>query len=571
MEQIGTQIQNVIKIYNSKLYKAKGYVPDEKILNYIEKNYLNYIKEGILGLPFIIPKTFQTNEEGISKYINILIDFLKNTKTLKGNYAFIDKGKSASIFDEIIKQINNKLNITPSDDLIVDITALSFITESGSVSRDLYFQSSNVQDILNQLGFLEKCLAKHGITKNSEYSRFYKGVDYDKNFGQLSAALFNKKDELLNISNENLINLFFKTQIPLFCQYVDKEFFINNEKLVLQIAQFAKNEIYKDYLETDKFSSGTNCIFINPYEKNTILPDELLLNKQFIIKLIEIDKANYCLLSRFSLPFIDDLEVLKFRLKDKLSGEINQVVENALYNKIQKNEIISVDYLNGLMKINPLSFEEICQTMRHFNNYRNFKYEDIASFYNENFYNILTFIVNFLTVNNINKIIFYKNKTEAVYDSKYSNITDNFIPYGENFNMLISSIRRPLAGIEIAERSNVKNILFDRVKEIYAKLTNDIDLATNILNFLKNQYVKFKSENDENLNLTLNSIFNHQVRNLVMNVEKPVKTHLRKLLGKNVVNDLGDHFFESKQNIKFKIGQKILTESQFRYLIRHLL
>ena len=566
LEDMSRQIKTVLDVYNSKLYRVKGYVPDEKILNYVDKNYLYWIKEGIRDLSFIIPKDFRVSEEGISKFINLLISIISTNTNPR-------KKIIADLPDKIFKltaDYLNKIGSNMSLDLVEDLMILTLLIDPVvSVYPKIpdfvlkYFNFSTVSGIINYLNTFEKAFSKHNITNDSS---FYKEFIKSKCFGPVKKLLLQNKAELSSISNSALLDLFFQTKVPVFFQFIDKEYFINNEKLILNIAEFAKNQVYVGAKALLLGYGTAFWIFCHNDEKiimpiKETFPVELLENEQLLIKLIQIDPANYSLIETYNLSSLkNNVEILKLKFANVGWSFIDKHVNPMIEEKFEKGEIITSQFLNTLMEVNPLSLLCICSAME-FNTY------------DENFKNMLTWLVDFLRDdNNIIKTIMSQKSDRFDYSEE---IKKTCIPYGYHFSKIISGLYTPLKSIQIIEKKNGKKknknydqALFDELKIENDRLKNDFELGKYILDLIKKQYTENQRPDDPAFNSQLEKFFKGDCESLIYNLKKSVALQLAELMGKNIINDSVWQFIaENKNSNNFLKPKLILTESQLRNLI----
>lgn len=569
--EVQDQINHVFSIYDSKLYKAKGYVPDEKILNYVDKNYLNYIKEGIT-LPLMIPKNFQTSVETFLNFINILINLalegLSEVNSVVDAYWKSFKVNSNNQCEKLFECLK-RLGVLNSREVIDKVIFLFYITRNNELRiAKKFFDFSSIKGVLNYIEDFENHLLKY---KNSNFDfkiiskKYYTGKlfmrsnNFSEEAGITDLLLFNNA-ELLSMNPNVLINLFTKYKLPMFFQSIDKKYILDNPKIALDAAIFVKeSKLYEpfEYLEYA-------CIFVkNPYsddENSTNLPIELLMNKKFITDLIQISHSNEILLRKYNLPFKNEDSFLTLSITGRPYNDLIDSLVPVFKDKIMNNEMIDKSFLNNLSNINPLSVIIIMQCFRFFNNY------------DENYKNMLTFIIEFLeNESNVIKLLSAQPMSVAYRELINAN---GCIAYGLTYsNMMFQFQARLLPSVSEIKQKNEDDydpILFDRIREIYNNIRS-FDFTKKIVMLIKNQILE-NFENFENFqsklrnDKNLKKFFEHDLILLINALANEFKKPTIDLLGNLITFQVRDEIWFENKKIN-RLGKIILTENQLRDLI----
>ncbi len=544
-------IKIISDIYFSKFYKDKGYVPDKNILKYIETNYLYWRKEGV-NLPFYIPKKFRVNENEISKFIKLTI---KEEKGRKARY----ESESADDIYEVVENVFQRLglNLTDFPDVIEDLMLLTLLLDNTSSFPSFvlnYFDFSTVQGFSNYVNTLESLFLEYGITKDAA---IYKGFVNSKCFGTINSMFSKLKEELSIMDNSSLVNLFFETKIPAICQYIDREYLINNKQLVLKIVESAKNNVhYPDdagitfFLFCKKDERGNSI-------KETF-PIELLKDKEFLSKLMEIDKNSYQLLEIYNIT-TDEKEILKMKLGNSGLFETENLVEKMIEKKKKDKKTIEIEFLKNLLEVNPLSFISFCKQISYG-----------TETYTQNFKNMLTVATEFLSDDqNILKLVTSSKEKKEINSEGIKLVC---IPYGSIFAKIIYACDIPTKIIHRIEEAGKYNALFKRYMEIEDRLRSNFTLAKYILELIENQYIENKESDDVAFNKELEKFYKHQQKSLLLAMKKEVVIQLLELIDdKSILTDFDWRInIRESKNIKlnnFSKGKLILTENQLRSLI----
>jgi len=476
MHDISEKIMSVLDTYKSKIYKVKGYIPDEKIIKYIDKNYMYWKNEGI-KLGFYIPISLRDNRDAI---IEIIKSNIASSK--KGNESVIDYGELLSQIspsfhnDPIIFKLCLFENIMKRQDSRKIYHDFNFSTLSNDVEKLIQMFKESTDFVRKEIkGFLDK------KTKDNIFYGFY------------------------------LVVLFFIKVVPY-------EYYLNNPDALLKIADFAKNNNLPSFFN----ERGSNYIDTKKvvYGKDYIVPIELLSDKNFMLKLIQIDKNCFYLLRNFGSKLLNDEDInLNFVSVTNDNDDIQEATKNLFNEKKQKKEIITYDFLKNLCDKNILSFYPILNWVKTSSEGVE---KDSAQVEN-----ILKFIVDFISNT--------KNVYEVIFSYEYYPNTSN-----------------PEKGIEKFVSDLIKiiknNEAYSPLKDLVKNIVSDLSLFQKIINVLKKTYKKITNYTYQLSTEKLPGIADISIRK---EVEEYIKS--------NVI-------IEMKDNKKL-----ILTERQLRKLISHLL
>jgi hypothetical protein len=543
-------IKIISEIYFSNFYKDKGYIPDKNILKYIETNYLYWRKEGV-DLPFYIPKKFRVNENEISKFIKLTI---KEEKDRKVRY----ESESANDIYEEVEKVFRKLglNLTDFPDVIEDLMLLTLLLDATNSFPSFvlnYFDFSTVQGFSNYVNTLESLFLKYGITKDAA---IYKSFVDSKRFGTINSMFSELKEELSMMDNSSLVNLFFETKIPAICQYIDREYLINNKQLVLKIVEFAQNNVYCFARESIAF-----FLFCKKDERGNIIketfPIELLKDKEFLSKLMEIDKNSYQLLETYNIV-TDEKEILKMKIGNSGELETNDLVGKMIEKEKKNKKTIEIEFLKNLLEVNPLSFFSICKDISYG-----------TETYTQNFKNMLTVVTEFLSDDqNILKLVTSSKEKKEINSEGIKLVC---IPFGSIFSSIMTACMYPVKFIQRLEEAGKYNELFKRYIEIEDRLRSNFPLAKYILELIENQYIENKESDDVAFNKELEKFYKQEQRRLILSMKKEVVIQLLELIDdKSIITDFDWRRMRESKNIKlnyFSKGKLILTENQLRSLI----
>jgi len=528
---IEQSISSVIKTYNSKIYRVKGYIPDEKIINYIDKNYAYWQKEG-LGLNFYIPLKDRNNREAIIETIKSYI--------ISGKRKFSQKTQKAIEYKELLNVIPSSLqndpdifklclfeNIMKREDERKIYHDFNFAEISNDIEKIIQICSDVISCVETEMtGFLDKTV------KNEFSSQF---------FSFISIAIPEIKEKFKNIPNEKLIDLFFEFKSKIFARSVSYNYYLNNPGVLLKIADFSNKNSLPNILTEPGLEYGS--IFGEDY----IVPVELLSNKEFMLKLIKLDERCFFLLNANKSQLAEDEDInLIFLSLTKNNQHIRSAIKNLFDKKNQKEEIITYDFLKNLCDKNILSFYAILQwtllkspKSPSTTKKKSIKSNDI----NKDETNI----------QNVEKIspqieIFLEFITDFISNEK--NVYDSIFSYEYHSNGL-SPARGAFELIsylnQIVEENGKK---YNSLKSLYRNITSNILLFRKIINFEK------KKHNNE--------VNSYPYSTAVYDLDKVTDASIRK----EVEEYMKSNVIIERKNLCKKL---ILTESQLRKLINHLL
>jgi hypothetical protein len=479
MHDILEKIMSVLDTYKSKIYKVKGYIPDEKIIKYIDKNYMYWKKEGI-KLGFYIPISLRDNRDAIIEIIkSYIVSGKKNVSEKEIDYDDLLRQIPSSLQnDPVIFKLCLFENIIKRQDPRKIYHDFKFDTLSNDVEKLIQMFKETVEFVKKEIkGFVDK------KTKDDIFRGFY---------------------------------LFFS----FFIKVAPYEYYLNNPDALLKIADFSN----KNNLPSPLNERGSNYIDTKKavYGKDYIVPIELLSDKNFMLKLIQIDKKCFFLLRNFNSKLLQDEDInLNFVSLTKNNEDIQFAIKNLFDKKNQNKEIITYDFLKNLCDKNILSFYPILELTKNIS--QEGVEKDLVQI--ENF---LKFIADFIS------------NPKNVHESIFS-----YEPYSGSLS--------PEKGIEKLVSNLIKiiknNETYNSLKVLVKNIISDISLFQKVINFIKKKYKnKVTSYPYEVSTEKLPSIADVSIRK---EVEEYIKS--------NVI-------IERKENKKL-----ILTESQLRKLINHLL
>lgn len=535
IQMVATSIENVLKTYNSKIYKAKGFVPDSKIVNYIDKNYAYWQKEG-LNLSFYIPLSLRNNKEKILELLRSII---------------ISSGKRIEY-----KKIKNMVSTSLTNDY--DIFKYVFL------SNIFYFMGD--KDLIKDMELLTNP-ATRGFSK---FIQFFEDsfetlrTDFSDFFDEKRQIIFSERISKIILSpnfkinekipNEKLANLFFTYRCPAFIKLLSYDYCLQNPGLLLKIAEFSKNKIFsKEGSVIDAVPSFLTSKYVKwmaakdlEFGKHYLVPSELLSNKGFVEKLIAIDPSCLELLAAFGSNLSEDPDILFSFISGVKDIETIQENLNRIFNKKCLNhELITYDFLEKMCQSNIMIFYAIFDWAKYMKVKEYTSEEEkttvkpswasddslkIEKFKNsrEQVENVLNFIIDFVSNReNVLKLVFSYNE----------GISDETLNPAEGLGHLFALLKDAIA-------SNKSEVL----SELYNDLTRDISLLKKVINIQK---IKFKNK-------------------LVDEWYFVNSTWLISRYADQSIKDEIDEYIQNRDLIT-ENKKLILTESQLRRLINYLL
>lgn len=466
---IKQSIDNVINTYESKIYKIKGLVPDEKIVNYIDKNYMYWQKEGV-DLDFYIPLKDRNNREAIIENIKNYIvksveqkTFSQATKSLK--YKKVINMISPSLYNdpEIFKLcfFENIMKGKFSDHIFKDFNFAMFSKKIEDVIQ-IFKETHSYIKIELQGFFDDKMQAKFS-------SSFF-------NF--ISEVIPKLEEKIKKIPGENLIDLFFEFKAKIFLTAVPYDYYLNNPGILLKIADFSNKNSLPSFLvdKSLEFIKEDSVLFGRDY----LIPKELLSNKDFMLKLIELDNSCLGLLKIFQNDLFEDEDIISsFLINVKNTPQFQKIIKDIFDNKSKRKEIVTYDFLRRLCDKNILCFYPIIDWSKNLG------------------YDIIDFngpASRWMSKEKI-ELENFKNSPEQTKNA--SRFVIDFLSNDENIYNLIFSYeslakgKNPGSGLnaflfyfkDAAGNDTTKT--YSSLKGLYQKITSDLSLYRKVINFEK--------------------------------------------------------------------------------------
>jgi len=531
LNAIEQSIKSVLTTYESKIYKVKGLVPDEKIVNYIDKNYAYWQKEG-LSLNFYIPIKHRNSREAIIETIKSYITSGKNNFSQKAiKYKeLLNIVPSSLQNDSDIFKLCLFENIMKKQDMRKIYHDFNFAEFSNDIEKLIQTCADVISYVETEMiGFLDKTV------KNEFSSQFFSFI----------STVPEIKEKIKKMPGENLIDLFFEFKNRAVLNLLPYEYYLNNPDVLLKIADFSnKNSLSNILAEKgiQHYSSEEGVLFGRDY----LIPKEFLSNKDFMLKLIELDKSCFFLLKLFQSRLEEDEDInLEFISLTKNNEYIRSAMKNLFDKKNQKEEIITYDFLKKLCDKNILSFYAILQwtllkspKSPKVTKKKSIKSNDI----NKDETNI----------QNVEKIspqieIFLEFINDFISNEK--NIYDSIFSY-EYHSGGLSPARGAFELIsylnQIVEENGKK---YNSLKVLHRNITSNILLFRKIINFEKKKYK--------------NEVDSYPYAMATYGLDNMADTSIRKEVEEYIHSNV---IIEMKDNKKL-----ILTERQLRKLISHLL
>ena len=525
---IKQSIDNVINTYESKIYKVKGLVPDEKIVNYIDKNYMYWQKEGV-DLDFYTPIKDRNNKEVI----------IRNIK----NYifkSFENKNKASIQYKKVIDQVSPSLRNDP------DIFKLCFF--ENIMKRNIanaIFKNFNIAQLSDKIEKVIQLFEETFAYVKIEFQEFFddkmqaKFSSYFFNF--ISESIPNLKEKLKNLPGEKLIDLFFEFKEKIFLSAASHEYYLNNPNALLKIADFSNKNSLPSFLvdKSLEHTTGEGILFGRDY----LVPKELLSNKDFILKLIELDKSCVSLLRIFRPDILEDKDViLVFLIDAKKTPLFEKILKCIFDNKNKRKEIVTYNFLKRLCDNNILCFYQILHWSKFLGQRGNIGYNDpVAQWMSRETIDIENFKNSSEQTKNASKfVIDFLSNDENIYNLIFSYQT-------------ISNDKSPASGLytfiwELSDAiSNTR--IYSSLQDLHQKITSDFSLFRKVINFEKKKLVNNPEGNDNMDNLY----------DLISLADPSIEKNVKQYIHSNVI-------IESKKKKKL-----IMTESQLRRLISSLL
>jgi len=530
---IKRSIDNVIDTYNSRIYKIKGLVPDGKIVNYIDKNYSYWQKEGV-DLGFYIPIKDRSNREAIIRNIkNYLIQSVEE-KT----FSAVNKSLE---YKKLINMISPSFSNDP------EIFRLCFFEnimkgKHGGIFKDFNFAMFS-KKIENVIQLFEETYAYAKI----EFQGFFD----DKMQAKFSSSFFNfmsetipkLEEKLKKLPSEKLIDMFFEFKAKAFLYAVPYDYYLNNPDILLKIAEISNKNSLPSFL-VDKileYTTGEGILFGRDY----LVPKELLSNKDFMLKLIELDNSCLSLLRIFQTDLLEDEDIISsFLIYAKNTTQFQKIIKDIFDNKIKRKEIVTYDFLRRLCDKNVLCFYPILDWSK------NLGYKDIVGGNSQAFSWMNKELI---------ELEKFKNSPEQVKNA--SKFVIDFLSNEENIYNLIFSYetlskgKSPAAGLSTFVfyfRDAAKNDVtktYSSLKGLYQKIISDFSLFRKIINFEKNKCGNNLEDRD----------YISATYDLPRSADPSIHKKIEDYVQSNVI-------IESKKNKKL-----IMKESQLRRLILSLL
>jgi len=523
---IKQSINSVLTTYNSRIYKVKGLVPDEKIVNYIDKNYMYWQKEG-LSLDFYIPIKYRNNREAIIETIKSYIASGKNNYSQKaiGYKELLNIVPSSFQNDPDIFKLCLFENIMKKQDNRKIYHDFNFAEFSNDIEKLIQTCADVISYVETAItGFLDETV------KNEFSSQFFSFI----------STVPEIKEKIKKLPDEKLIELFFKFKNRTLLTLVPYEYYLNNPDVLLKIADFSNKNSLPNILTTLGVEYGST------FGEDHIVPFELLSNKEFMLKLIKLDERCFFLLNTNNSQLAEDEDInLIFLSRTKNNQYIRSAIKNLFDKKNQKEEIITYDFLKNLCDKNIISFYTILQwtLLKSPKSPSTTKKKSIKSNdTNKDETNI----------QNVEKIspqieIFLEFITDFVSNEK--NVYDSIFSYEYH-----SSGLSPARGAfelfsylnQIVKENGKK---YNSLKSLYRNITSNILLFRKIINFEKKKYN--------------NEVNGWPYVGATYDLDKTADTSIRKEVEEYMKSNV---IIERKENKKL-----ILTESQLRKLINCLL
>ena len=526
LEQISQSVENVINTYASKIYKVKGLVPDTKIVNYIDKNYLYWQKED-MNLNFYIPSKDRNNKEAI---INNIKNYIIKAIEKNSNDSYTQA--KPIIYEKILKQISPSLQ---NDHQIFMLCFFGVVMKYNDYKTSKTFKDFNfdkfpekVDDIIQlfeeifeyiKIEFQDFFDYKMQITFSSYFFKYISGIKENENL----------EEKFKKLDDEKLINMFFKFKAEIFLSAVSYEYYLNNPEILLKIAEFSNKNSLPSFLVSQSFNNADSL-----FGKDYFIPKELLSNKDFVLKLVKLDVIYMKLLYAFQHKLFKDEEIILNSLNSiRDIRDLNFIIYEIFNDKLKRKEIITYDFFKNLCDKNILCFYNIML----WSTKEESEYEWISKSKKE-----------------LAKI---KNSREQVQND--SNFVFDFISNEENIYKLIFSYKdengiSPAQGLSefildlnnLIENNFVNN--YNKLKSFHTKISSNFSIFKKVIDFEKNKY-----------NYNINHIdYIVSTRDLTsccnMSIYKKV-----------------EEYIESNSNIINENKKLILTENQLRKLINHFL
>jgi len=521
---IEQSITSVIKTYNSKIYRAKGYVPDEKIVNYIDKNYVYWQKEGV-DLDFYIPIKDRNNKEAI-------IENIKN---------YILQSFEESIqYKKVIDQVSPSLQNDP------DIFKLCFF--ENIMKRNIanaIFKDFNIAQLSDKIENVVQLFEETFAYVKIEFQEFFDNkmqAKFSSSFFKFISEVIPKLEEKIKkLPDEKLIDLFFEFKEKIFLSAASHEYYLNNPRVLLKIADFSNKNSLPSFLvdKSLEHTEGKGILFGRDY----LVPKELLSNKDFILKLIELDKSCVSLLRIFRPDILEDKDVISvFLINAKKTPLFEKTLKCIFDNKNKRKEIVTYDFLKRLCDKNILCFYQILHWSKFLGQRGNIGYNDpVAQWMSRETIDIENFKNSSEQTKNASKfVIDFLSNDENIYSLIFSYQT-------------ISNDKSPASGLytfiwELSDAiSNTR--IYSSLQDLHQKITSDFSLFRKVISFEKKKLVNNPEGNDNMDNLY----------DLTSLADPSIEKNVEQYIHSNVI-------IESKKNKKL-----IMTESQLRRLISSLL